>query len=115
MTIDSYDELEHEFPGWHWWRGVGDAGWYARRELSSPPVVLRAESLDDLQNLLNILTAGQMRMSDDQRIHGIDKIYDHVKDKLNFLRNFNSSALVLTMQRSADNNDAQSIQKLYGL
>jgi len=75
---------------------------------------LITESLDDLQNLLNILTAGQMRMSDDQRIHGIDKIYDHVKDKLNFLRNFNSSALVLTMQRSADNNDAQSIQKLYG-
>ena len=34
--------------GWHYWRGVSGL-FYARRKLSSPPVVLRAESLDELR------------------------------------------------------------------
>jgi hypothetical protein len=47
--VDELDAIEREFPGWHCWEGVGDTGFYARRLLSSPPVVLRAESLDDLR------------------------------------------------------------------
>jgi hypothetical protein len=34
--------------GWHYWRGVSGL-FYARRKLSSPPVVLRAETLDGLR------------------------------------------------------------------
>jgi hypothetical protein len=43
------DELEREFPAWHWWRGVGDTGFYARRPKSSPPIVLRAGSPEELR------------------------------------------------------------------
>ncbi|MBS1598452.1 MAG: TerB family tellurite resistance protein [Bacteroidetes bacterium] len=75
---------------------------------------LNNESLKDLENLLNILTAGKMRMSDDERIRGIDKIYDHVKEKLMFLRHFNSSAAVLSVQRGSEQRDAESSRKLYG-
>jgi hypothetical protein len=42
------DDLECEFPAWHWWRGVSGL-YYARRVKSSPPVVLRAETLDELR------------------------------------------------------------------
>jgi hypothetical protein len=50
VSGDELAELELEFPGWHAWRGVGDTGFYVRRELSSPPVVYRAESLTDLRD-----------------------------------------------------------------
>jgi hypothetical protein len=40
--------IEAAHPGWRAWRGVGETGWYARRQLSSPPVVLNAPTLEDL-------------------------------------------------------------------
>jgi hypothetical protein len=57
------DDLEHEFPCWHWWRGVGDTGFYVRRERSSPPIVLRAESLDDLKSKVREHIAARERGS----------------------------------------------------
>jgi hypothetical protein len=47
--VGDLSDIERDFPGWHAWRGVGDTGWYARRVKSSPPVVLRAESKDELK------------------------------------------------------------------
>lgn len=41
--------VEADHPGWHAWRGVGETGWYARRERSSPPVVLNATTPEDLR------------------------------------------------------------------
>lgn len=35
-------------PGWHYWRGVSGL-YYARRPRSSPPIVLRGETLDELR------------------------------------------------------------------
>jgi hypothetical protein len=43
------DDLEREFPCWHWWRGVSGL-YYARRVKSSPPIVFRAENMDDLRD-----------------------------------------------------------------
>jgi hypothetical protein len=40
--------LETEFVGWQAWRGVSGL-FYARRRLSSPPIVVRAGSLEDLR------------------------------------------------------------------
>jgi hypothetical protein len=34
---------------WHWWRGVSGL-YYARRVKSSPPIVFRAENMDDLRD-----------------------------------------------------------------
>jgi hypothetical protein len=42
------DDLGDIPRGWHYWRGVFGL-FYARRKLSSPPVVLRAETLDGLR------------------------------------------------------------------
>jgi hypothetical protein len=51
------DGLETTFTGWHCWRGVSGI-WYARRVRSSPPVVLRAESLAELKELVRKYIAG---------------------------------------------------------
>ena len=42
------DDLETEFPGWHYWCGVNNQ-FYARRERSSPPIVFRAATQGELR------------------------------------------------------------------
>ena len=71
------------------------------------------ESLKDITNLINVITAGAMRMSDDERLHAIDGIYTQSKDKYLFLRSFNNSTSVLAAQRASEMNDTQTIQNLY--
>ncbi|MBS1915566.1 MAG: TerB family tellurite resistance protein [Bacteroidetes bacterium] len=70
-------------------------------------------SLSDLTGLLNILTDKAMRMSDDERLHGIDAVYADTKNKLMFLRQFNASTSVLAAQRAAEANDATTLKNLY--
>jgi hypothetical protein len=72
-------------------------------------------SLTNLSNLLNIITASVLRMSDNERMHAIDGIYDDTRDKLMFLRQFNNSTTILAVQRAAEYNDAGTIKNLYGL
>jgi len=71
------------------------------------------ESLSDIDHLINIITSGKLRMSDDQRLHAIDDICDEAKNKLMFLRSFNASTTMLAMQRAIERNDLQTIQNLY--
>ena len=40
-----------EFPHWHVWRGINGLA-YARRALSSPPVVVRGEDAVDLRDAI---------------------------------------------------------------
>ena len=72
-------------------------------------------TLTNLSNLLNVLTANKLRMSDNERMHAIDGIYDDTKDKYLFLRQFNNSTTILAVQRSVEFNDAGTVKNLYGL
>ena len=76
---------------------------------------LISSSLNDLSNLLNVLTAGKLRMSDYERLHAIDGIYADTKDKYLFLEQFNNSASILAAQRAAEDNDAGTVKHLYEL
>jgi hypothetical protein len=73
------------------------------------------QSLNDIINLTNVLTANKMRMSDDERLHAIDGIYSTSKEQLMFLRHFNNSTTLLAIDRATEANDAESAMKLYGL
>jgi hypothetical protein len=44
--------LEADYPGWHVWIGVSSL-WYARRVLSSPPVIVRAANLTELREAIS--------------------------------------------------------------
>ncbi len=73
------------------------------------------ESLRNLDELLTVITADKARMSDDERLQAIDRIYANMQDKLMFLRHFNNNTTILAVQRAKERNDAQAIRKIYGL
>ncbi len=73
------------------------------------------ESLRNLDELLTVITAGKTRMSDYERLQTIDRIYADMQDKLMFLRHFNNNTTILAVQRAKERNDAQTIQKIYGI
>lgn len=73
------------------------------------------ESLRNLDELLTVITAGKTRMSDDERLQAIDRIYVGMEDKLMFLRNFNNNTTILALQRAKEKNDVKAVQQLYGL
>ncbi len=73
------------------------------------------QSMDHVQELTTILSSGKTRMTDDERFKAIDRIYFEMEEKLGFLREFNSSATVMVLQRQKENNDVKSVENLYGI
>jgi hypothetical protein len=73
------------------------------------------QSLESLDELTNILTASKLRMSDDERIKAIDRIYAGSTEKLQFLRYFNRNGVMLSLQRTKEGGDATRLKELYGI
>lgn len=73
------------------------------------------ESLRNLDDLTIILTAGKLRMSDEERLSAIDGIYAKMQDQLTFLRYFNNKTRVLAIQRAKAQNNAEAISRIYGI
>ena len=76
---------------------------------------LLQQSLQNLSRLADILMAGKLRMSDAERLKAIDKVYADSSDQYGFLRNFDRQGVTLSLQRSKDINDTQTLKQLYGL
>jgi hypothetical protein len=76
---------------------------------------LFSESLKNLDDLALVITAGQLRMSDEERLELIDGIYEGTQDQLAFLRDFNSRTSVLSAQRHRENNDVLGVGDIYGI
>lgn len=70
-------------------------------------------SLKQLEALANVLTAGELRMSDDERLSAIDRIAADMEGRLVFLRKFSSNNSVLAVQRLNEKRDVLSIRQLY--
>lgn len=73
------------------------------------------QSLNNLDDLVTIITANKLRMSDDERLGAIDKIFADMQDKLLFLRYFNNNTTVLAVQRAKERNDANTMRLIYGI
>lgn len=73
------------------------------------------QSLRNLDELTSVITANKMRMSDDERLACIDKIYADMQDKLLFLRNFNNNTAILALQRAKESTDTQAMRSIYKL
>ena len=73
------------------------------------------QSLNNLDDLVTIITANKLRMSDDERLEAIDKIFADMQDKLLFLRHFNNNTTVLAVQRAKERNDANTMRLIYGI
>lgn len=72
------------------------------------------ESLKNLDELFMVITAGQLRMSDDERMRAIDNIYERIADQFAFLEDFNSSTGFLSLQRKAEQAELNTMKKLHG-
>ncbi|MDI5894839.1 TerB family tellurite resistance protein [Flavobacterium algoritolerans] len=71
------------------------------------------QSLRNIDELTSVITANRMRMSDDERLVAIDKIYADMQDKLLFLRSFNNNTSVLAIQRAKERNDVNAMRSIY--
>jgi len=71
------------------------------------------ESIRNLDELTTVISANTLRMSDDERLSAIDKVYADMQDKLSFLRNFNNNTSVLGIQRIKERNDINAMRSIY--
>lgn len=83
----------------------GESGSFSSQEMAYFQKVyenLLLQSSRNLDELTMVITAGKLRMSDDERLQAVDTIYVQMQDKLLFLRNFNASSGVLAIQRAKE-------------
>jgi hypothetical protein len=73
------------------------------------------ESLKGLDDLITVITAGSLRMTDDERLNAIDKIYDRISGQLSFLRSFNNSTAILSIQRMKEKQEVDISRKLQNI
>lgn len=72
-------------------------------------------SLENLDELINVTTAGKLRMSDDERLDAIDRIYVDMEDKVSFLRAFNNDTALLSLAREREKFDVKMSQGWQGI
>ncbi len=72
-------------------------------------------SVKNIDDLLMVITATQLSMSDDERLRAVDRIYYEMESKLRFVRTFNNSTQLLAIQRARAANDARTMQSIYGV
>lgn len=73
------------------------------------------ESLKTLDELSMVITSGKLRMSDDERLQAIDKIYLSVEEQYTFLKEFTNNSNLLSLQRKAEKAEIEMSRRLYGL
>ncbi len=72
------------------------------------------ESIKNLDELFMVITAGELRMSDDERMQAIDRIYTRIEDQFSFLQDFNSSTAYLSLQRKSEQAEINMSKRIYG-
>ncbi|WP_168202441.1 TerB family tellurite resistance protein [Pedobacter sp. KBS0701] len=66
-------------------------------------------SMDNLDELLMVITASNLRMSDQERLAAIDRIFADTEEKLLFLRAFNGQATMLDLGRNKERADVKGL------
>lgn len=72
-------------------------------------------SLRNIDELMMIITATKLSMSDDERMQNIDRIFYDMESKLMFIQTFNSSTQLVAIQRARSRNDVKTMRQLYGI
>ncbi|WP_233602920.1 TerB family tellurite resistance protein [Pedobacter sp. KBW06] len=76
---------------------------------------LLGRSMQGLDQLAMVITANKLRMSDDERLQAIDKVFEVIQDKLIFLRAFNQKTEMLSQQRNKEKTESSALQRWYKL
>jgi hypothetical protein len=73
-----------------------------------------ADCVKTMNDLQNVLTAGKLVMSDDERIKRLAKDNNEIKDQYEFTCHFCTQVRLLAVQRNAENNELENLTPLYG-
>lgn len=71
------------------------------------------QSLQNLEDLTMVITSSKLRMSDDERLRAIDRIFIDTQGALMFLRNFNSETGMLLLQKKKQKEEISQLKGLY--
>lgn len=93
--------------------GSGNFGPDDLRYLDRVYSQLFSQSLRHLDELTLVITSGKLRMSDDERLSAIDRIFESMQDKMVFLRDFNKRTSILGIQRGKELNNIRQLQRLH--
>jgi hypothetical protein len=98
------------------WKQANASGHFNAQELlyiNGVFTSLLNQSVDNLTNLANVITAGTLRMSDAERLQAINGIYSDTLNKLVFLRDFNDKVAILALQRQKEQNEFNNLKNLF--
>lgn len=76
---------------------------------------LLKQTTKSIDELLMVITAGKLRMSDDERLQAIDRIYTAVMEQFSFLKEFNNNTALLALQRKAEQANVDVSRKIAGV
>lgn len=72
-------------------------------------------TLRNLEELTMVVTSGKLRMSDDERLQAIDRIFLEMEDRVTFLRDFNERTSLLELQRKREMSELKRMKNWYDL
>ncbi len=99
------------------WSGFKSSSFFKTKELdyiSGVYTKIVDGSVSNLDALVMVLTAGQTRMSDDERLTEIDRIYNDMQSKLSALRSFNRRTSAIITQRQSLQSDHNTLKTITG-
>ena len=76
---------------------------------------LFTRSLNCVNELVMVLTADQLRMSDAERLQSIDRVYADITGQLRTLREFNNNTSLQAVQRAREAGDIGTLKSIYGI
>ncbi|MBB1287045.1 TerB family tellurite resistance protein [Flavisolibacter sp. BT320] len=100
------------------YRRFVSSGFFSTEELKYIKSVsenLFNQSAENIEALTMVLTAGKLRMSDDERLTAIDAIWKEASNQLTFIRHFNQDTKLLALHRAKASADAQSQKSLFSI
>src|SRR5665213_3822512 len=100
------------------WNGVQQDGHFTPNEVLYIGQVYTGiidASLKNLDQIALVINSFTTQMTDAKRMEIINRAADAMQTNLNDLRSFNSQNILLSLQRSKDENDVAVVKKMYGL
>lgn len=73
------------------------------------------QTIQNLDELTLVITSGRLRMSDEERLQSIDRLYADTIDKLSFLRSFNRKTDDILNRRKALQSQNKTLEKIFGV
>lgn len=83
--------------------------------LESVYAYLIKQTLRNIDELLTIITATKLRMSDEERIAAIDRIYYDMESKIVFLKVFNNNTNAVAIHRARQQREINTMRKLFNV